>query len=73
MQFEIGKYYKHTTGYHMLHVLVEIDTTVYGRTKLAEIVGIGNERLVAVGDNESDAANYVEANEEEWMKKFIDY
>lgn len=40
MRFEIGKYYKHTTG-NMLHILGELDTTMYGAKALIAEVANG--------------------------------
>ena len=70
MLFEVGKYYKHVTS-HMLHVLTEAETTLYGKTLIAESVGTKREALIAVGgDSESYTVNYEESAEEEWMKSF---
>ena len=40
MRFEIGKYYKHTTG-EMLHILGLLDTTIYGNNVLIAEVARG--------------------------------
>ena len=71
MKFEPGKYYKHTTG-EMLHTLVMADTTMWGRTLLAERCP-KNEMvtIVPVGIDSTDyTTNYVEITEEEWMTGF---
>jgi len=70
MRFEIGKFYKHTTG-SMLHIISAGKTTLYGWTHIAEWAGVSNhETLMAVGSDESSAVNYTEIDEEEWMKAF---
>ena len=70
MIFEIGKYYKHTTG-HMLHIVTAAKTTLYGWTHIAEQTGVnGYETFLAVGVDESSAVNYAEIKEEEWMEAF---
>lgn len=68
MKFEIGKFYKHTTG-DCLHILCEIETTMYGNTLLAEQRG-GEENFIAVGRGEDSAVNYHEITKEEWLVEF---
>lgn len=67
MIFEVGKYYRHTTG-EELSVVAEVDTTMYGRTLLAETNNSCG--FLAVGSTEDHATNYVEITKEEWMKNF---
>jgi hypothetical protein len=70
MVFEIGKYYKHTTG-NMLHIITAAKTTLYGWTHIAEQVGINHcGTFLAVGFDESASVNYTEIKEDEWMKAF---
>ena len=66
-RFEVGKYYKHTTG-DMLHILQYVDTTLYGRCLLAE-----NEfgKLEAVGDQKDNAVNYKEIDSKEYYENFL--
>lgn len=66
MKFEIGKYYKHTTG-SMLHIVSAAKTTMWGWTTIAET---NKSELIAVGSDESAAVNYTEIKEEEWMTAF---
>jgi hypothetical protein len=66
MKFEIGKYYKHTAG-HMINPLVEAETTLYGKTLIAED---SQGTLIAVGQDEDSTANYVETTKEEWLSNF---
>lgn len=67
MIFEIGKYYKHTTG-EMLHIISAGKTTLYGWTMIAETTRGSN--LVTVGVGESFAVNWSESTEEEWLSHF---
>lgn len=67
MVFEIGKYYKHTTG-HQIHIISEIETTLRGRGLLAETNG--HDELCVVGIMEENAVGYTEITREEWMKNF---
>lgn len=70
MRFEIGKYYKHTTG-SMLHIISAGKTTLYGWTHIAEQAGVNAyETFLAIGMDEDSAVNYTEIGEEEWMKAF---
>jgi hypothetical protein len=67
MVFEIGKYYRHTTG-EMMAIRGELETTMWGKALIAE----SNQRsdLVPVGRDESSAVNWMETTEDEWMKSF---
>ncbi|KKN78828.1 hypothetical protein LCGC14_0346000 [marine sediment metagenome] len=70
LTFEIGRYYKHTTG-HKLHIITACRTTLYGWTHIAEQTGVnGYENFLAVGFDESSATNYTEIDETEWMESF---
>ncbi len=70
MIFEIGKYYKHTTG-TMLHIITAAQTTLYGWTHIVEQTGVNAyETFLAVGMSEDNAGNYTEIDEKEWMKAF---
>ena len=66
MKFEIGKYYRHTTGFS-LAIIGELETTLYGKALIAE----GTDgQLRAVGREEASAENYKEITKEEWLKNF---
>lgn len=70
MVFEIGKFYRHTTGLE-LAIVGEVETTLYGKCLVAE----SNEpsgNLVAVGRDESATQNFIEITKEEWMKNFTE-
>lgn len=70
MKFEVGKYYKHTIG-HTLAILGYLETTMWGKTLIAESNQQGQmTELVAVGSNESAIANYREITKEEWMENY---
>jgi hypothetical protein len=70
MVFEIGKYYKHTTGTY-LHVLCEQETTMYGNTLIAECAGYKvADNFIAVGRDTAATANWQETTREDWMKNF---
>ena len=64
--FEIGKYYRHTSG-KMMHILCEAETTLYGKTLLAETFGQG-EYFRAVGKGKSYCINFVEISKDEWAE-----
>ena len=68
MRFEIGKYYKHTTG-KMIHIISAGKTTLYGWTLIAEVVG-ENSELMTVSSSMGSAVNYTEIDKAEWMKNF---
>ena len=68
MKFEVGKFYKHTTG-HCLAILCEQETTMYGKTLLAEHTCEGD-GFIAVGMDEARAINYHEISREEWLLNF---
>ena len=68
MKFEIGKYYKHTTG-EIINVLGEITTTLYGNTLIAETNDVYN-IFKPVGKSEECTVNWIEVGREEWMKNF---
>ncbi len=67
MRFEIGKYYKHSGGGPMLHIVCATKTTMWGWALIAEEVGSS---LKAVGSDKSSAVNWTEATEEEWSSHF---
>lgn len=70
MVFEVGKFYKHTTG-QCFSILSEQETTMYGKTLIAEIGGgCQTVSFMAVGRDESSTANYHEISKDEWMKNF---
>lgn len=63
MKFELGKYYKHTTG-TMLHVIASAETTMFGDALIAE--ESGQIDFKAVGKDESHSVNYTEIDKKEW-------
>jgi hypothetical protein len=67
MKFEIGKFYKHTTG-QQIAIVGEVETTMYGRCLVAECSDKAD--LLPVGADESHAENYSEITKEEWMMNF---
>lgn len=71
MKFELGKFYKHTTG-RTLSIVGLAETTMWGRTFVGEeIKNEGMSILIAVGNCEDNAVNYIEITKEEWMKNFV--
>jgi hypothetical protein len=56
MRFEIGKFYKHTTGM-CLSILCEQETMMYGKALLAEQTLVG-QPFIAVGSDEDSAVNF---------------
>jgi len=67
MKFQIGKFYRHTTGKEF-SIVGTVRTTMFGDTLVAE--QNDNVDLVAVGSDESATTNFVEISKEEWMKNF---
>lgn len=67
MKFEVGKYYRHTTG-QKLHVLGELETTMWGKTLIGE--SDWRSELIPVGQTDDNAVNWSEIDREEWMKSF---
>ncbi len=51
-----------------MHVLGFMDTTMYGRTLVAESTNDAN--LVPVGSDESSYDNWTETTHEDWMSFF---
>lgn len=62
MIFEVGKYYRHTTG-NMLHAICEVETAIYGETIIAE-TPFGDFR--PIGNTDECAVNWAEIPKEEW-------
>ena len=67
MVFEIGRFYRHTSGREMA-ILGEVETTMYRKCLVAESNRTGN--LLPVGKDESAADNWREISKEEWMQNF---
>jgi len=65
--FEIGKFYRHTTG-EEISIIGKVDSTLYGTTLVAE--SNTYERFKAVGSDASSIDNWIEISKEEWMKNF---
>lgn len=68
MVFGVGKYYRHTTG-HMLHVLCEAETKLFGNTLIAETYD-DSEVFTAIGKTEDHSVNYTEISKEDWDIKW---
>jgi len=66
-EFEAGKCYRHTTGKE-INVLVEVETTQWGKVLVAE--SNFNSEIIAVGKYIGSAVNYSEISREEWEKNF---
>ena len=64
--FKLRGYYRHPTG-ESIHVIGELDTTMWGETLVAES---SRGRLIAVGSDAASAANWVETTEQDWMSCF---
>lgn len=65
MKFEVGKYYKHSSG-QLLHIIGEVTSTIYGHCLVDESPWIYN--LLPVGISESNTMNYEEIDKDEWNK-----
>lgn len=65
MKFEVGKYYKHSTG-ELLHILDEVTSTLYGHCLVGE--STRNYNLLPIGMDESNTMNYEEIDKDEWNK-----
>lgn len=66
MVFELGKVYQHTTGIQ-IKIVGEASTTLYGECLVSEDY-YGT--LKPVGTDTSNAENWFEITEDEWMKNF---
>lgn len=69
MKFEVGKYYRHTSGEEMA-IVGMVNTTMYGTTLVAESSLQGD--LKPVGMGEDHAVNWVEIPQSDWFKNFTD-
>jgi hypothetical protein len=69
MVFEVGKYYKHTTGY-TISVICRANTTLFGDNALIVESNDVLRPFSAVGDTEDHSVNFIEVDKEEWMKNF---
>lgn len=67
VDFEIGKYYRHTTG-EEIAILGRLKTTKFGECLIAESNKSIN--FKAVGEEEGAAVNWKEITKEQWMKNF---
>lgn len=65
-KFEIGKYYKHSSG-KIIHILGRVETTSYGYCLVAET---SSGVLVPVGEHDDAIIGWEELTREEWMKNF---
>jgi len=66
MIFEIGKFYRHSTG-KQIAVLGELETTLYGKTLIAET---DSSHFISVGRDETSSENFHEISKDDWMKNF---
>lgn len=70
MRFEIGKFYKHTSG-KKISIVGCVETTMYGKTLIAE--QCDSPDFTPVGySSDSFAQSWIEIPEDEWMKCFSD-
>lgn len=67
MEFEVGKYYEHSSG-EQIAIVGEVETTLFGTCLVAE--SSNHARLKPVGKGESYAENWKEIDKERWMKNF---
>jgi hypothetical protein len=65
--FEVGKYYRHEAG-DAMHILADVETTMWGSCLLAERAILG--ALVPVSKSEEAVINWEEITEEEWFALF---
>lgn len=69
MKFEVGKCYWHQAGRGMsMKILGYLDTTLWGKNAL--IAETDDNRLIAIGKEESAAVNWHEITEYQWMLNF---
>lgn len=66
MAFEIGKYYKHTSG-HMIHC-VFLSSGHFDYFPDAIIAETGAGELIAIGRNDIHAMDYKEVSKDEWIR-----
>jgi len=69
MIFELGKYYKHTSGTY-LKIVGIAETTIYGTCFIAEEEC--GQTFTPVGKTEDHAMNYVEVSKEEYINNYKD-
>lgn len=69
MLFEVGKFYKHTSG-EAIHIIAKIDTLTYGNCLVAEPAYQNG--LLAIGTDEESTVNYTEITESEFKKIAFD-
>ncbi len=67
IQFEVGKYYKHSGG-GVMHIIGAVKTTLYDWTLVAEVHG--EDHLTAVGQGSDHAVNWEETTEKHWLSGF---
>lgn len=68
IRFEIGKCYRHVGSRIDMYILGELETTLYGRTLVAERSDSCD--LMCVGSDYTSAQNWMEIPYSEWMKNF---
>jgi len=64
--FQIGHYYKHTTGKRM-HIVGEADTYQYGQCLVGEVAGEPD--MIPVGMHEENFRNWTEITEKEFVEE----
>lgn len=67
MVFEIGKYYRHSTGI-CASIICEANTTMWGKTLVAE--RSDKNSLESFGGDEDAARGWEEITRDEWMLNF---
>ncbi|MCP4624483.1 MAG: hypothetical protein GY850_13290 [bacterium] len=67
MKFEVGKFYKHSSG-SMMHIIGGLQTTLYGGCLVAEESDSGS--LQPIGQDTGSTQNWKETTREKWMQNF---
>lgn len=67
-QFELGKYYKHTTG-EMLHIVGKVETMMYGECFVGESTNCLNLKPIGIGEGYSDG--FSEISKEEFESSYL--
>ena len=67
MTFQVGRYYRHTTG-EEVSIVGQVKTDMYGVCLIAE--SNQNHNLLPFADDEIATKNWTEITREEWVKNF---
>ncbi len=71
MIFEIGKFYKHSSGKKAAIICLAIQTTQWGNCLVAEVVQENYPTVLVPFGNDQGAAQYwKEITKEEWLESF---